>query len=42
MNIEHRMQKMPKNIFLNKNIKELDTSQAIAYLKGGLRGLGGF
>ncbi len=31
MDIEHRMQKMPKSIFLNKNIKELDASQVIAY-----------
>ncbi|MFP6297097.1 hypothetical protein ACLGEE_06745 [Helicobacter pylori] len=33
MNIEHRMQKMPKSIFLNKNIKELDFNQVIASLK---------
>ncbi len=38
MNIEYRMQKMPKSIFLNKNIKELDASQAIAYQKSGLGG----
>ncbi|MFP6257142.1 hypothetical protein ACLGDQ_03375 [Helicobacter pylori] len=33
MNVEYRMQKMPKSIFLNKNIKELDASQVIASLK---------
>lgn len=31
MSDEYRMQKMPKSIFLNKNIKELDASQAITY-----------
>ncbi len=31
MNIEYRMQKMPKSIFEIKILKELDASQAIAY-----------